>query len=228
MKKISLGLVALMAMLSMLSSIAMSEDAKPASSGYLPADVEAKLTKLTLDSGRETQFWRSPELNGTNYKGIMVDSVMFYPAPTPGPQISSSTLDNILAFTTKAIREKVGEKLNLVDTAGPGIARMQAVITAVGAEKEGLTALDVIPVHFLFSAAKSATGQANMNVTAQIETRITDSMTGELIGAGKSVLTGEQLKNSKQQIKLENVQESLDTAANDGAQLLSDFKIDEP
>ena len=66
MKKISLGLVALMAMLSMLSSMAMSADTQPATSGYLPADVEAKLTKLTLDSGRETQFWRSPELNGTN------------------------------------------------------------------------------------------------------------------------------------------------------------------
>ena len=113
--------------------------------------------------------------------------------------------------------------VNSVDVARD-LSIAKVYVTVVGAEKEGLTALDVIPVHFLFSAAKSATGQANMNVTAQIETRITDSMTGELIGAGKSVLTGEQLKNSKQQIKLENVQESLDTAANDGAQLLSDFK----
>ena len=154
----------------------------------------------------------------------MVDSVLFYPVPTPGPQISSSTLDNILAFTTKALRERVGEKLNLVDVAAPGIIRMQVVLTAVKAEKEGLTALDVIPVHFLFSAAKSATGETDMDVTAMAEARLTDSMTGEFLGAGKSVLTGEKLKNSKQQIKLENMEQSIDTAATESAQILDNIK----
>ncbi|MEP4485838.1 MAG: DUF3313 domain-containing protein [Halioglobus sp.] len=208
----------------MFSANAISAETRPETSGYLPADIYAKLQPMKLASGREIQQWRSSKLNRTNYKGIMVDSVMFYPAPTPGPQISSSTLDNILAFSTKVVRQRVGEKLNLVDVAGPGVVRMQAVITAVKAEKEGLTALDVIPVHFLFSAAKSASGETDMNVTAMVETRLTDSMTGELLGAATSVLTGEQLKNSKQQIKLENVQQSIDTAATDGATLLDDIE----
>ena len=224
MKKIPLGLVSIVMAFSLFSGNALSAEAPQASSGYLPADIEAKLQKTKLASGRELHVWMSPNLNRTNYKGIMVDSVSFYPAPTPGPQISSSTLDNILAFTTKALRERVGEKLNLVDVAGPGIVRMQVVLTAVKAEKEGLTALDVIPVHFLFSAAKSATGEADMDVTAMAETRLTDSMTGEVLAAGKSVLTGEKLKNSKQQIKLENMQKSIDTAATESAQILDNVK----
>jgi len=224
MTKVSLGFLALVVALNVFSPMALAADAKPATSGFLPAEIEAKLKKTNLASGREIQMWLSSELNRENYKGIMIDRVAYYPAPDPGPQISSSTLDNILEFTTKMLRDKLGEKLNIVDVGGPGIARLQAVITAVESEQEGLTALDVIPVHFLFSAAKSATGNKAMNVTAYSEMRMTDSVSGEIIAAAKGVLTGEKLKNSKQQIELESVQKSIEVAAEDGAQLISSIE----
>jgi hypothetical protein len=189
MTKVSVGLLPLIVVLNVFSPVTFAADAAPATSGFLPAEIEAKLKKTNLASGREVQLWMSSELSRENYKGIMIDRVAYYPVPNPGPQISSSTLDNILEFTTKMLRDKFDEKLNIVDVGGPGIARLQAVITAVESEQEGLTALDVIPVHFLFSAAKSATGNKAMNVTAYSEMRMTDSVSGEFLGAAKGVLT---------------------------------------
>ena len=226
MTKISVGLLALIVALNVFSPVASAADADaaPATSGFLPAEIEAKMKKTKLASGREIHVWLSSELNRENYKGIMIDRVAYYPAPNPGPQISSSTLDNILEFTTKMLRDKLSEKMNVVDVGGPGVVRLQAVITAVESKEEGLTALDVIPVHFLFSAAKSATGNKAMNVTAYSEMRITDSVSGDIVGAAKGVLTGEKLKNSKQQIELESVQKSIEVAAEDGAHMLDSIK----
>lgn len=224
MTKIPVGLFALIVALKLFSPMALAADTAAATSGFLPAEVEAKLTKTKLPSGREIQVWLSPELNRENYTGIMVDRVAFYPAPSPGPQISSSTLDEILDFATKMLRDKIGEKLNVVDAGGPGIVRAQSVLTAVTSEKEGLTALDVLPIHLVFTAAKSATGNSAMNVTAYSETRITDSVSGEVIGAAKAVLTGEKLKNSKQQIELESIQKSIEQAAGDAPHMLKSMQ----
>ncbi len=188
------------------------------STGFLDPAIEAKLQKTKLPSGAEVQRWMSPELTKANYHAIMVDRVTFYPAPNPGPQISSSTLDQIVDYMTSDLRSKIGEKVKVTDKAGPGVLRMQAVLTAVTAKKEGLTAKDIIPVHLLFSAASAATGHMDMDVTAHLEVRVTDSMNGEYRAASKRKLTGEKLKNSKAQIALKNLQKSLDSAINDGAE----------
>ncbi len=194
------------------------------SSGFLQPGIEAKLVKSKMPDGREIKVWMSPELSKKNYQGIMVDSVAFYPAPSPGPQISSSTLDGIVAYSTKVLRDRFGGKLNLVNEAGPGVVRVQAVYTAVTAKKEGLSAMDVIPVHFLFSAAKSAAGEEDMDVTAYLELRIVDSVSGDYRAAAKLELTGEQLENDKDNIMLKDLQKSIDAAASGGAQILSEIK----
>jgi hypothetical protein len=57
----------------------------------------------------------------------MIDRAIFYPAPNPGPQVSSSTLDGISQYLTDTMRKKMGAKVSVVDKAGPGVLRMQAV-----------------------------------------------------------------------------------------------------
>jgi Protein of unknown function (DUF3313) len=219
MNKIVVAIVTATLMLfTSLYSVAAEE---ATSSGFLDASIEAKLQKTKLASGREVQLWKSPELNGKNYHSIMVDRVTFFPAPDPGPQISSSTLDKIVDYATEDLRKKVGGKIKLVDEAGPGVLRMQAVFTAVTATDKGLSAADIIPVHLLFSAATAASGHRGMVVKAHLEARVTDSVSGDYRAASKMELTGEKLKNSKAQLELENLKKSLDTAATDGAGTLS-------
>jgi hypothetical protein len=224
MTKISIQLASFLAAILLLAPLSNAAETAQKSSGFLQSDIEAKLEKSKLPNGREIMIWKSPELTRKNYQGIMVDSVTFYPAPHPGPQISSSTLDGIVAYSTKALRERVGARLNLVDKAGPGVVRMQAVFTAVTVKKEGMSAADIIPIHFLFSAAKSAAGETDMDVVAHLELRIVDSVSGEYRAAGKMELTGEKLKNSKQSLAVKDLQKSIDSAATGGAQVLDEIK----
>lgn len=117
-------------------------DEKAASSGFLDASVEAKMKKLRLDSGRDVTRWISRDLNGKNYTAIMVDRAIFYPAPHPGPQVSSSTLDAIAQHLTYTLKTRLGEGVSVVDKAGPGVLRLQPAFTAITVDKEGMSAVD--------------------------------------------------------------------------------------
>ena len=142
------GLVILLASVSAAGVVAAD---KGKSSGFLDPAVEAKLKESKLPDGRKFTRWRSPQTTHANYQSIMVGRVIFYPSPNPGPQISSSTLDAIAEHLTYTLRQKIGTKVPVVDKAGPGVLRLQAAITAVTAEPEGMSPTDVLPVMMLFS-----------------------------------------------------------------------------
>ena len=190
------------------------------SSGFLAPAVEAKLAKVTLSDGRKVMRWSSPELNGKNYDAVMVDRVVFYPAPNPGPQVSSSVLEQTADYLTESLRKHLGSSLKVVDQAGPRVLRLQPAITAVAVEEEGLSAKDIVPVHLLFSAASAATGNMDENVSVMAEFRVTDSMTRDYRAAVKMDIKGEQLKGKDDQLTLKDLQKSLDERAATGAKEL--------
>ena len=208
--------VLMIACLAFVTFGAVADDDTP-SSGFLPADIEAKLQEVELSDGRDSMRWISPELNKANYDAVMVDRVIYYPAPNPGPQVSSSALENIAGYLTEALRKHFGEKVKVVDQAGPRVLRMQPAITAVVIDQEGLSIKDVVPVHFLFTAAKSATGNMAEDVKVMVEARITDSMTRDNRAAVKMSVKGEKLKGEKDQLTVEDFKKALDKRAEAGA-----------
>lgn len=194
------------------------DDAK--GSGFIAPAVASKMTKVEVDDDHTAKRWVSPDLTGMKYKAVMIDAVTFYPAPDPSPQVSSSVLEQIAKHLTDALRSKIGAEVTVVDQAGPGVLRVQPAITAVVVKKEGLSPLDVLPVHLVFSAAKAATGNTDETVTAAIEVRITDSMTKDYLGAIALKLdSNTELDNNKDQLTLNDFAYSLDKGADRAATL---------
>jgi hypothetical protein len=203
------------------SGISVAGESVP-SSGFIPPAVESKLKEVKLSDHRTAQRWISADMTRANYKAVMVDRVIFYPAPNPGPQVSSSALEDIADYLTDALRKQLGKKVTVSDTAGPGILRMQPAITAVVVKKEGLSAMDIIPVHLLFSAAKNASGHTDDDVAAMIEVRVTDSVSGNYRAAVKLGLKGNQLKGKTDQLTLNDLQKALNAGAADGAKAIQE------
>ena len=195
---------------------ATAADDKAASSGFLDAKVEAKLKETRLEDGRHVDRWTSRDFNGKKYTAIMVDRVIYFPAPHPGPEVSSSTLTAVADHLTYTLKTKLGDGISVVDKAGPGVLRMQPAITAVTVKKEGMSAVDVLPVAFLFHAAKSASGSSSYDTKVHLEVRITDSVSGDYVAAVKMDLEGKTIDKGAD-LSLADLQKVLDQAATDGA-----------
>lgn len=196
---------------------------EPQHSGYLSADVYDKLQEVEIREGDTAQRWMSPQLNFANYKTLLVDDVVLYPKPEPDPQVSQETLDAVSDYFTRSVKEKMGAVMTLSSKPGPQTVRVEAAITGVEIKTEGMKAYEVVPVAAIFGGAKALTGNRARDVHVYLEVKLTDSETGDLVGAVVRRMEGEKLKNKKEQLELSHVQTDLDTAATDATDAMSDM-----
>lgn len=188
---------------------------EPQYSGFLGDEVYAKLELVEIRKGTVAQRWVGPKLNFANYKSILVDDVVLYPKPQPGPQVNAETLKAIQGYVSEKLTMKVGSVLNLADRPGSQVLRLQVAITGVEIKTEGMKAYEVVPMAAIFGGLKAVTGTRDREVRVFVEAKFTDSETGELVGAAVRRIEGEKLKGKKEQLSLEHMQENLDTAADD-------------
>ncbi len=187
------------------------------SSGFLAPGIEAKLEDVELSDGRKVKRWISSEVTKANYDAVMVDRVLYYPAPNPGPQVSSSALEEIADYLTDALRSNLGASVKVVDKGGPRVLRIQPAITAVMVKQKGLSAMDVVPVHLLFTSVKKASGEMDETVKAMVEVRVTDSVSTDTVAAVKMDIEGQDLKSAKDQLTVDNFKKQLEHRAKVGA-----------
>ena len=203
-----------------ISAGAFAKEEATETSGFLGPEIYAKLEQVKARDGKKVSRWIGPKLSFANYQKVLVDDVVLYPKPEPGPQVSLETLDAIQKYTTHNLRERVGKVLNVAYEAGPGVVRLQMAITGVEVKTEGMKAYEILPVAALFGGVKAATGTRDMDVVAFIEAKITDSVSGEVIGAALRRLEGEELEGKKDQLKLQDLQKNLDFAIGEASNTL--------
>ncbi len=199
-----------------------AEDEKPQNSGFLGDDsVYAQLEEVELHKKVKGQRWIGPSLNISNYQSVLVDDVVLYPEPEPGPQVSAETLDEIRDYLTTELKKKISATLTLADAAGPGVLELQGAVTGVTVKTEGMKAYEVIPVAAIFHGIKAAAGKRDRDVHVFLEARLVDSQSGELVGAAMRRVAGEDLKGKKDQLTLKDMKDSLDQVTDDAAGTLS-------
>ena len=209
------GLMAMLCLTSAGAIAAVDEVTKV--SGYLGPEIYALLEEVETKSGDKVKRWVGPKLSFANYKKVLIEEVILYPEPEPGPQVSRETLDAVRAYLTMKLREKVDAVLNVVSEPGPEVLRMQLAITGVEVTTEGMKVYEIMPVAAVFGGLKALTGTRDREVLVFLEGKMSDSETGEIVGAVVRRLEGEKLEGTKEQLRMEHLQGNLDTAL-DGAQ----------
>lgn len=169
----------------------------PQGSGFLPD--YSRLQHAPAPAGGERQAYVNPEFTPARYNAIKLDPVVYYPEPQPTADVSQDTLTQIRTEMDQALRKKLGEKVRIVDRAGPGVAQVRVAITAVGVETRSLKAYQFIPVALAVTGAKAmAQGGLPRDATIAIESHVTDSVSGELLYAAVRGGTGERVVDAAQ------------------------------
>lgn len=203
-----LGIVVIGAMLGMGSSAnALAEDKD---SGFLRD--YSRLHEIKDSAGKTVRAWVSPKFTPDNYNALLLDPIVFYPEPRPTEKVSAQALQDILAYSNDLLKRTLGKRFNLVDRAGPGVARIRIAFTSVAAKKEGLKPYQLIPIALLVTAASGGPGEKALIVG---EVEATDSVSGQLMGERVRVGTGEKLKKieGKEAITLKTLKPLLDEIA---------------
>ena len=210
--KAGLGVVVVTA--AMAAGCASKPPATAEQQGFLKDYNKLQTTKDS--GGKEIKAWASPKLTPANYHSLLVEPIVFHPAPQPSERVSAGALKEMLDYSNSALRASIGQRFKLVDRPGPGVARMRVAFSGVGAEGEGLKPYQYIPIALVATmASRAATGGAPQRAFIVVEIEGTDSVSGELLAQRVKVGTGERLKNVKSEgpLTLESVKPLLDELA---------------
>lgn len=180
-------------------------------SGYLQDYSQVETTKDT--NGEPVLRFVSPRLNKENYQKIIIEPVQYFPTPTPNKNVSAQTLENIKAYIDESFKETVQKKVDVVDTPGPGVARMRIALTAVDAQADNLKPYQFVPVALVLTAGHAAVQGRPERATLYLEAETTDSVSGERLAIAVREGSGERLPKMSDDriVTLESVKPVLDS-----------------
>ena len=193
-------------------------------SGYLGSYQDLK--EVEGPNGEKFLRYANPMFTPANYHAVMIGKVEFYPSPEPTEQLSQETIDQIGNYLTDSLRQKIGEKVQVVDKPGPGVAKLKVAITGVAGEKEGLKPYQIIPVAFVITMASRGVSGTPEEAKLVVEAKATDSISGATLMKVVRVGTGEGLEKNtggERVISLESVKPLIDRWAEAVAKTATTF-----
>ncbi|MDT8283332.1 MAG: DUF3313 domain-containing protein [Gammaproteobacteria bacterium] len=179
--------------------------------GYFGDYSDLKPVKDKDKDDAEIRRWiTSKDIKG-KYSKLMVEPVVFYPEPKVSKQVTVETLQGIGQYTDTELKRKLAKSYQLVDQAGPGVARVSLAITGVTTDTEDLKFYQYIPVALIVTGVAAATGERDRVASMLVETLVTDSVTGEKLGMGLRKFPGKTLlKNDTEMLTVDLMKPAID------------------
>lgn len=150
----------------------------------------------------------SPELKSGKYSKLLIEPVIFYPAPTPNENVSQEMFDSISSYATQVITASADKSGALTTTADGNTLRIKTAITELNVVDKKLRALQYIPIAFLVTAASGKLNDMTVKFTLEVE--IEDAATGKSLGRIMKSGFGETLANKEAKVTLEEIKPLLD------------------
>jgi hypothetical protein len=192
--------------------------------GYLGDYSELKEVKDEL--GNDVLRWTSSDFKKGKYKKIMLDQVVFYPAPQETTQIKREVLEEIRDYSNEALRREVGKVVPLTMQPGPDVLRMRMALTGVSTDTEGLAFYEYIPVGAVVAGAATATGARDRETFIVTETELLDSRTGERVFIEVFKTKADQLlENDEEQVTLDTVRDVIDKGAEQSRKFFENLNL---
>ena len=179
-------------------------------SGYLPADIYARMEDVTTPNGVKVKRWHDPALNPRIYDAVLVEKVSFYPEkPEPNDKISASLLNDLSEEMTSELRTVISRNLAVVGYAKEGTLKFRSAITAVSTRTESFKARELLPIALIYSAFEFASGSRPDEAVIHFEWELRDGTTDRLLAAGTREGLGNVIKEKDGRISIEHLRPAI-------------------
>ncbi len=185
---------------------------KPRFAGYL-GDY-SRLAPVTGEGGEEIRVWINPRIKRGGYQKLLVEPVVFHPAPQASNQVTVETIDAMRRYTAEALRRELAKSYLLVNQVGPGVARVRIALTGVTTEAEGATPYEYVSIAAIVGRASTAAGNRDRQAFMIVEGELLDSVTHERLGmAVRKVPARPLLKDDTEKLTLDVMRPVIDERA---------------
>jgi len=185
-------------------------------SGFL-ADY-SRLQPATSPTGQPVMRWLAPGVKLSNYQHVVVQSIGFYPAPSPSEQIGAPALAELQAYTSQQVKAAFGRRFQVHEAGaqpGPNSLILRAAITGVDTKAEGLKPYEVIPIALVTAAVTSASGARDRTTELFVEAELIDASTGQAVLQVVRKGYGKELENKEAQVTLDTLKGVIDGIVRD-------------
>ncbi|MEQ9721937.1 DUF3313 domain-containing protein [Yersinia alsatica] len=170
-----------------------------------------KLQETESASGQKILRWVAPGFNVANYTGVYYTPLVYYPRSTPTQRVSQQTLDQVLAYANKRLKEAFSRQLPLVNSPKlPNTLIVRAAITAVSAETKDMQVYEVVPIAAVIAGTMAATGNRTQHTALYMEVQVIDSNTGKPVIVVVRKAYGKDVSNSNTPITADDVKSTVD------------------
>lgn len=184
------------------------------------------LQEQTTPSEQKVLRWMAPGFDPHAYSTVVFKQVELYPAPEPTERVNLQTLHDVQAMASNSVRTALARHYTIASKVpqAPADSRtliLQAAITHVSANNEGMHWYEAVPIAAIVGATQAATGHRDQTAELYLEADLVDAKTGLPVAKVVRKVFGETVKNASQPIVANDFKAAFKDMKNDMQALLS-------
>jgi hypothetical protein len=123
----------------------------------------------------------NPAAKWSQYNKVLIDPVTYWGGDST--KLSASDQQMLVNYFSQQLKEKLGEKFQIVNQPGPGVMKLDVALTDAETATPVMRSISMIvpQAHMLANLKYLATGSMPFVGAAQAEAKITDSTSGQIL-----------------------------------------------
>ena len=183
--------------------------------GDAPSGFLSDYGRLTKEGSIRARYlgYAAPGAAELKTPAVYVAPLGRFPVAASFAGVDDALVGSVLTYTEQQLRSQLAVRTRVVDDKAAADVTLEVALTALGAQPEGKTALDLVPLRLITGVAKTAAMGKALEAAAVFEMRLSQSATSSILRESKHELVGDGIgraDSEKTRMSLEALKPALD------------------
>ena len=198
-----------------LSAIAICLFVLPVFASDAPSGFLSDYGRLAKEGSIRARYlgYTAPGTAAVKSPAVYVTPLGRFPVAAKFGDLDDALVGSVLTYTEQQLRSQMAVRTRVVDDKAAADVILEVALTALGAQPEGKTALDLVPLRLITGVAKTAAMGKALEAAAVMEMRLSESATSNILRESKHELVGDGIgraDNEKTRMNLDALKPALD------------------
>lgn len=198
-----------------LLALALCLAALPVFASDAPSGFLSDYGRLSKEGSIRARYlgYTAPGAAEVKRAAVYVAPLGRFPVAATFGELDDALVVSVLTYTEQQLRSQLAVRTRVVDDKAAADVALEVALTALGAQPEGKTALDLVPLRLITGVAKTAAMGKALEAAAVLEMRLSQAATSSILRESKHELVGDGIgraDSEKTRMSLEALKPALD------------------